>query len=421
MMSRKTQAAAMAAAAIAALLAGCATTSSSGVANSEQATLEVQTNMASGSEQLTVLTTLAQQFEKEHTNVKLELIPSSQTYEQDIKVKLAAKEAPDIWQTHGWSRDRYAEFLAPLQDRSWNADVNTLLDGSMRKEDGSIYAVPMVTDVAGLIYTADVLKKVGVDPATLTTWDAFDAAAAKIKAAGVVPIEVSGKANGPAGNIIDWMAPGMFTDTELSAFKAGQFQSEGYRSMLSTVADWSKKGYFNPDYSSATQDDVAKALGAGKAAFVFSQNSVVSNAWTTSPDAALGFMPVPSKVGKPYLIGGEGIAYGASASGAHVDAAKEFLDYLAQPASQEAFAKASGGVPGIATAKTDLGKLQTSYDAWVVKAGTSLVPYYDRVYLPNGLWNTLVTSTDSVITGQGTPESATSQVEKDFTSLYGQK
>lgn len=421
MKSRKTRAAAIAAAAIAtALFAGCATTASGG-SNAEPATLEVQTNMASGSQQLAVLTTLAQEFEAKHTSVKLELIPSSQTYEQDIKVKLAAKEAPDIWQTHGWSRDRYADFLAPLQDRSWNSDANKLLDGSMRKEDGSIYAVPMVTDVAGLIYNADVLRKVGVDPATLTTWDAFDAAAAKIKAAGVVPIEVSGKANGPAGNIIDWMAPGVFTDTELNAFKSGQFQADGYQSMLTIVADWSKKGYVNPDYSSATQDDVAKALGSGKAAFVFSQNSMVSNALTTSPDADLGFMPVPSKVGKPYLIGGEGIAYGASAAGAHVDAAKEFLDYLAQPASQEAFANASGGVPGMASAKTDLGKLQTSYDTWVVEAGTSLVPYFDRVYLPNGLWNTLVTSTDSVITGQGTAESATSQVEKDFTSLYGQK
>jgi raffinose/stachyose/melibiose transport system substrate-binding protein len=419
MKSRKKPVVLLATAALtaAALLSGCGAPASGGGA----ATLQVETNMTAGSEQLAVLTTLAQEFEASHAGVKLDLIPSSTTYEQDIKVKLAARNAPDIWQTHGWSRDRYAEFLAPLQDRAWNKDVNKLLDPSMRSEDGSIYAVPMVTDVAGLVYNADVLKKAGVDPATLTTWDAFDAAAAKIKAGGVVPISVSGKANGPAGNIIDWMAPGMFTDTELDAFKSGQFQAAGYTAMLTTVADWSKKGYFNPDYSSATQDDVAKALGSGKAAFVFSQNTVVASALAASPDANLGFMPIPSKVGKSYLIGGEGIAYGASAAGANLDAAKEFLDYLAQPASQEAFAKASGGVPGIATAKTDLGHLQDSYDAWVVKAGTTLVPYYDRVYLPNGLWNTLVTSTDSVITGQGTPESATSQVEKDFTSLYGQQ
>ncbi len=101
--------------------------------------------------------------------------------------------------------------------------------------------------------------------------------------------------------------------------------------------------------------------------------------------------------------------------------AKKFLDFLAQPANQETFAVAAGGVPGLTTAKVDLGKLQPSYDQWVVKAKSPLVPYFDRVYLPNGLWNTLVTTTDSVITGQSTPAAGTDQVGKDFQSLYGQK
>lgn len=409
------------AAAAAALLTATALAGCSAGAGGSTTTLEVQTNLTSGSQQLSVLTKLAEQFEAEHSGVKLELIPSSTTYEQDIKVKLASKDAPDIWQTHGWSRDRYSEFLAPLTGESWNSKVNPLLDGSMRDADKNIYAVPMVTDVAGLVYNADVLKKASVDPATLTTWDAFDAAAAKIKAAGVSPIAVSGKANGPAGNLVDWMAPGMFTQKELDGLKSGEFQSESYKTMLGRIASWSKEGFFNPDYSSATQDDVAKALGSGKAAFVFSQNTVVTSALSTSPSANLAFMPIPSETGTPYLIGGEGIAYGASKSGEHVEDAKAFLDYLAQPANQEAFAKSSGGVPGIASAKTDLGKLQPSYDTWVVKEKSPLVPYFDRLYLPNGLWNTLVTSTDAVITGQGTSESSTQLVANDFKSLYGQK
>lgn len=408
-------------AAVAALLAATALAGCSAGAGGSTTALQVQTNLTSGSEQLTVLTKLARQFEAEHADVHLELIPSSTTYEQDIKVKLASREAPDIWQTHGWSRDRYSEFLAPLTGESWSKGVNPLLDGSMRDADGNIYAVPMVTDVAGLVYNADVLKHAGVDPATLTTWDAFGAAAAKIKAAGISPIAVSGKANGPAGNLIDWMAPGMFTQEQLGGFKSGEFQTEGYEAMLGRIVSWSKEGFFNPDYSSATQDDVAKALGSGNAAFVFSQNTVVTSALATSPGSNLAFMPLPSETGTPYLIGGEGLAYGASKSGEHVEDAKAFLAYLAQPANQEAFAKASGGVPGIAAAKPDLGTLQPSYDTFVVKKKSPLVPYFDRLYLPNGLWNTLVTSTDAVITGQGTPESSTQLVANDFKSLYGQK
>ena len=49
-----------------------------------------------------------------------------------------------------------------------------------------------------------------------------------------------------------------------------------------------------------------------------------------------------------------------------------------------------------------------------------LVPYFDRVYLPNGMWNTMVTTTDSVITGQTSGEKAVQQMGSDFSSLAAQ-
>lgn len=417
MKSRMLKVAALAAgtALTAAGLAGCAQGAGGG-----GETLEMQTNMAAGSDQLAVLTDIAEKFEADHEGVKIDLVPTTNTYEQDIKVKLASREAPDIWQTHGWSRDRYAQFLAPLQDEEWATDVNPILDASMRSDSGELFALPMVADVAGLLYNADVLDAAGVDPSSLKTWDDFDAAAQKIADSGVVPIAVSGKANGPAGNLIDWMAPGFYTDADLEALTDGDFDTATYEPILAKISSWVNSSFINPDYSSATSDDVSKALGAGQAAFVFSQNSAASNAFATSPDAKLGFIPVPSTTRDPYLIGGEGIAYGASKTGEHVETAKAFLAFLAQPENQEAFAKASGGAPGLTTASTDLGPLQPSYDQWVVDAASPLVPYFDRVYLPNGLWNTLVTTTDSVLTGQASPQAATEQVAQDFGSLYGQ-
>lgn len=413
--SRRLLAIVTASAATAVVLTGCSPASGGG-----DAALDVQTNLAAGSSQLAVMTDIAKRFEAENAGVTLNLIPSSSTYEQDIKVKLAAKDAPDIWQTHGWSRDRYADFLAPLQDETWAADVNPLLDSAMRDDDGAIYAVPMVADVAGLVYNADVLSAAGVDPASLSDWDAFSTAAQQIVEAGKVPVEVSGKANGPAGNLIDWLAPGFYDEDQLAALKQGDFDAAAYQPILETISSWEKQGFINPDYSSATADDVSKALGSGEAAFVFSQNTATTNALITSPDANLAFMPVPSNNGEPYLIGGEGIAYGASKSGDQVDDAKKFLAFLAVKDNQEAFAKASGGAPGLTDAASDLGPLQPSYDTWVVEQATPLVPYFDRVWLPNGLWNTLVTTTDSVLTGQATPEAATAQVGTDFAGLYGQ-
>jgi len=383
-------------------------------------TLQVQTGFSAGSEQLNVLTDIAQKFEAAHPGVALDLIPSTTSYEQDIKVKLASKDAPDIWMTHGWSRDRYADFLAPLQDEAWAKDVNPILDASMRNDQGEIFALPVIADVAGIVYNADVLQAAGVDPASVKTWDDFNAAAAKIKANGVSPIVLSGKESGPAGNLIDWQAPGVYTDAQLEALKAGTFDNAAYEPMLATVQGWQQNGYINPDYSSATKDDVSKALGGGKAAFVFSQNGVTADALAAFPNAKVGFMPIPSKTGSPYLIGGEGQAtFGAAANGAHLDTAKQFLAFLAQPDNMAALAKAAGAAPGLLNVPMDLGPLQASYDTWVTQAKLPLQPYFDRVWLPNGMWNTLVTTTDSVITGQATPAAATEQVAQSFAGLYG--
>lgn len=402
--------------AVAALLAGC----SSGSGGSG-GPIQVQTGFAAGSPLLKALTTVADKYEKENPGVSFTLIPSSANYEQDIKVRLAAHNPPDIWMTHGWSRDRYKEFLAPLQNESWNKDVNPALDDAMRTPSGAIYALPLDTDVAGVLYNKDVLEKAGVDVATLQTWADFDKAAEKIKATGVTPISVSGKANGPAGNLIDWTAPGIYTKAELASLKKGAFTAASYSPLLQLVESWQKSGYINADYSSATQDDEARALGSSQAAFVFQQNAIASQALTYSPDANLGFFPIPSDTGKPYLVGGEMDAFGVSKTSSHLKDATAFINYLAKPANEAVMASAAGAIPGLTSAETTGGTLVDSYNYWVTDQKTELLPYFDRVYLPNGMWNTLVTTTDSVITGQSNVSDATGQVATDFKSLYGQK
>ena len=36
-----------------------------------------------------------------------------------MKTKMAANDLPDLWTTHGWSVNRYSEYLRPLNDREW--------------------------------------------------------------------------------------------------------------------------------------------------------------------------------------------------------------------------------------------------------------------------------------------------------------
>jgi len=61
--------------------------------------------------------------------------------------------------------------------------------------------------------------------------------------------------------------------------------------------------------------------------------------------------------------------------------------------------------------------LTASYDAFVKPGDLPLKPYFDRVYLPNGIWDTMVTTTDGVITGQMTPADAVKQMKSSYDSL----
>jgi raffinose/stachyose/melibiose transport system substrate-binding protein len=401
-------------------LAACGGSGQSG-ASGEGGTLEVYLDMSTGSPVYAEMKTLVDTYQQE-TGTSIDLsIDGTESYEKEMKVRMASSNLPDVFSTHGWSLLRYSPFLEPLTDQSWVKDVNTGLDSAMKDSDGNIYALPIEYTVTGLSVNFDVLEEAGVDPDSITTWDDFDAAAAKVKAAGKTAIACSGKGSG-AGNIADFIASGAFADDQLASFTNGDFLSDAWTgNVLDRVADWSEKGYFNPDYSSATDDDVARLMGQGEAAFAMRQPSALQAALDLNPDANIGFIPMPTDSGQGYLVGGEGVnAYGVSKTSENKEAALAFLDFLAQPENATALAEATGTYSGLTTADPDLGTLQNSYDTWVAPEELPTNPFFDRVYLPNGIWDTMIATTDSVITGQSDASSATRQLADQYNTLYSQ-
>lgn len=154
---------------------------------------------------------------------------------------------------------------------------------------------------------------------------------------------------------------------------------------------------------------------------MFIQNGIVANARSFNPKADLGFMPIPNFEGKPFLVGGEGTAYGVWKDSKNKQAALDYMAFLAQPANMGRFATVLNSKPGLADATSDLGPLTPSFDQFTKDGTYPLWPYFDRVYLPNGMWDTMVSTTDSVITGQSNAKDATKKMAASFQSLFGQK
>lgn len=201
--------------------------------------------MATGSVHLKTLQSITDAFEKENPGVKINLIPSSQDFTQDIKVRLAARNAPDLWNTHGWSRDRYADFLEPLQNRSWAGKMKDLTKEAFMEDDGTFYALPLDIQVTGVLYNKDVLDKVGVDPNSLNTWDEFNDACAKVKEAGLTCVVAGGKDTAIAGDLADLTASAWYDDAELKNLQSGKFDSSVYEKESGLIEGWKNNGYFN--------------------------------------------------------------------------------------------------------------------------------------------------------------------------------
>ncbi|MEJ1088155.1 extracellular solute-binding protein [Microbacterium sp. Mu-80] len=400
------------------VLSGCSGAGDGG----GEVTLELQSAMAEDSPRFESLSTLAKAYEDENPGVTIDVVPMGQDYEGDMKVRMASGDLPDIWATHGWSLLRYSEFLEPLQGQPWADELNPVLDTTMKNDEGEFFALPLTTDVAGILYNKTVLDDLGIDPASLGDIEAFDAALAAAKDAGIVPISSSGKDDWFAGNVADWLASGSYDEAESAELADGDFVESGFEAMYSTIDEWAEAGYFNPDFSAATSDDIASALGQGTTAFVMIQNNLVLSALQFVPDAQLGFIPVPAINGdSEYLIGGEGVALGAWRDGENKEQALDFLAFLAEPENIGQFAGDDGNPAGLTGVDVDLGDLADSYEQFFTPGDVRMVPYFDRAYLPNGMWNTLITTTSGIITGQSEVDDAVSQVEADYGTLYGQQ
>ncbi|WP_047758607.1 extracellular solute-binding protein, partial [Geobacillus sp. ZGt-1] len=66
---------------------------------------------------------ITKEFEKENPNIDVEVNFPGQEYENILKVKMAANDLPDVFDTHGWAQIRYGKYVADLSKESWASNL----------------------------------------------------------------------------------------------------------------------------------------------------------------------------------------------------------------------------------------------------------------------------------------------------------
>ena len=123
------------------------------------------------------LQNLAKKYEEE-TGVKVDItsVGGGADYGASLKAEFAKGTEPDIFMVAGkGDYEVWAHKIDDLSDQSWipNAVEGTLDTITI---DNKVYGMPAATEGYGLLYNKDILDKAGIDPATLTNFDALKSA-----------------------------------------------------------------------------------------------------------------------------------------------------------------------------------------------------------------------------------------------------
>ena len=272
------------------------------------------------------------EFEKLNPDISVTYTAHQATqYNTILTTALAGGEGPDIIHTRSYgSLETIAKpgYLEPLTGR---VDLSLIgaeaLLGTSLRADGKVYAVPFATQTVLVYYNKDIFAENGIE--LPETWDEFTATAAKLKAAGIVPL-----ANGTAD--------GWTVEVMSGAFMPNFYGSDFFGEVTSGATDFADQRYvdalgrfselkeFMPDGYQAVDYATMKQLFMAGGAAMF-----VGGSWELpgfrESGIDFGFMAGPSaaaggeRLVATWLDGG----YGVNAASPDKEAAMEFIRFTA--------------------------------------------------------------------------------------------
>jgi len=401
------------------VLSACgSSTGSSGPSGGGTITLTVATNQVGNQAQ--VLQDIAQKFMQANPNIKVDFSAPGAEYENIMKVKMASRHLPDVFSTHGWAKIRYGTFLADLRDQPWAGRLSPTIKDTVTDANGKVYVLPLDQDKSGPVYNVDILNKFGI--AVPTTFDELVAACQTIKQKSngqITPIHIGGADSWPLGQFFDFFA------TPLLVSPSQNFSAQ----LLDGTFDWSKwtplpqmllqlqqKGCLNKDVLTAKYSDSAQAFAGGKVAFGIYGPFLIDEAKKITPNLNAGLMPIPSIVpgDAPTFAGGEKTTWGVWKDSPNLAAAKKFVAFYAQPENMALVAQADRLPPGLVGVQADLGDLNPYFQKY---STAPVFPYFDRVYLPNGMWDVMCKNAQNLLAGSITPAQYSANMKQEYQRL----
>jgi raffinose/stachyose/melibiose transport system substrate-binding protein len=361
-------------------------------------------------------------FTKENPDISVDFQFPGAEYENILKVKMAANDLPDVFDTHGWAIIRYGKYLADLKDEPWAANQTDTIKPVVTDKEGKVYALVMSEAKDGISYNAGVLEKYGITPPT--TFEELMAAAEKIKTESkgeVTPFFMSGIDNGMIGGFLDLYSTSQFISpatNDAATLLDGSFDWKKWTALAQKLLDMQKKGYINKDVLTAKYTDMPQRFAQDKVAFVFGAPSFADDVYKVNKDTKIGIMPITSMVAgdTQTFSGGERYTMGAWKDGKHLEASKKLIAFFAKTENMTTIANATKLPAGLKDVPSEH-EFSKFYDQF---KDIRVFPYFERVYLPNGMWDVMCKTGTALIAGDVTPEQFADKMKQEYERLRNQ-
>jgi raffinose/stachyose/melibiose transport system substrate-binding protein len=305
----------------------------------------------------------------------------------------------------------------------WESRYSPFLYGQSRYgpplEQGPVYGIFITEDIVGIFYNRDKLSALGLG--VPKTFEEFEAALAKAKTAGEVPIKF--------GNLDKWPAIHVFEQIDNRYCQKDYLRNYVYRLAAASFdqpcnvqaaqkfSDWLKAGYFGPtDPNALGLDDARNAFIKGSGVF-FTDGTWDTKAIDTGLGDKVGFFNVPPPADGSnglVVLGGLGQTFTIHGKTAHPDVAAAFLDSLIDNDAAKAYLDA-GAVPGFQfTASGTYSSVRqdvlTAIDT--ANKADALVGYLDGP-TPR-MYDVISAALQDLVSGKSTPEQFVAAVQADY-------
>ncbi|MGW0811560.1 extracellular solute-binding protein [Nonomuraea sp. NPDC002799] len=372
-------------------------------------------------------------FQAEYPNIKLNRVSRSfDDLTTTLRLALSGNEPPDVVEAnngrasmgafvkagqllpldayaeaYGWQR-RYPDSV--LRYSRYSADGKVF--GA-----GNLYGLPQVGEVVGLFYNAAKLTELGLAPPK--TWAEFEAALAKAKTAGEVPMQLGNLDKWPAihvfGTVQSRVVPAAQIGTLAFGRKGASWNTPENTQAAQQLAGWAAKGYFNKGFNGQGYDPAWQAFGKGQGVFMIAGTWLLADLHKALGEN-LGFILPPGAAAgaAPIATGGTGLPFAITAKSAHPDAAAAYIDFITNAGAMKVLT-ATGNLPVADTAAQSVpaGPQQDVFTAFgTVTAKDGLVPYLD--YATPTFADTLGAALQDLLAEKATPQEFLATLEKDY-------